>query len=286
MRATLLVVAVLACGSSAARAQGYIESSDGQFGAFGREGGAQFSVNFADKSMRVTVMRRVSTSRLAWGGELKAKSSDGVLKLFEDSLATIQWTGEAHFAYVLHDPLNDPTVVTLSGSIGYQYGRNALVDTGAAIVRRQQSLSGASARLGLNAFGGIGRTSFQLGLAGTYGPRSNIEDLDEFSVCQTTASAGGKTLQSCAPARLAADYKTSNEAALLMDFVVWPGRSLPIALIAYTRYNTPRAVDRFVPALGVMFGKTGAPLSIVGSVAVEFARSARINMRVGVPLGF
>lgn len=285
MRPMALCILAAVALASQARAQGLLESSDGQFGAFTVQGGSQLGVNFADKSMRLTVVRRVSTSRNIWGGHLKALASDGVLAIFEDSLKAIQWSGEAYYVRVLVDPRNSATYVTAAATIGYQYGREALADTGTTVARRRQVLRGVSGKLALTWFGG-GGTSYLLDVAGTYGPQSNYQDLDELEVCTDIASQGAKSVRSCAPARLASAYRSSSRAALLIDGVVWPWASLPLALVGYGRYNTPRAQDRFVPALGVLFGKKGSPLSITGSLAVEFASSTRINARVGVPLGF
>lgn len=220
-----------------------------------------------------------------WGGDLKAKASNGTLAIFEDSLKSIEWSGEAYLGWVLSDPDNSATFLTAVATLGYQYGREAVADTGPTVARRREELSGASAKLAVTWFGGTS-AAFLLDLAAAYGPQSNYDDLDEFEVCTDLAVQGAKSVRSCSPARLAPAYQAGRRASLLVDGIVWPFGRVPVALVAYGRYNTAKSRDRFVPALGVLFGKSGSPMTFTGSLALEFGASTRIAAHVGLPLGF
>lgn len=281
---TLAVGLWLTC-VSVASGQTVYEGSEGTSSLLVSHAG-QASINFAEKSAKISLVHAVSTPSFRWGGSVKVLMSEGSAVLFESDSERRLPGGEASaFLGYFWSPRQG--IVTFNGAAVLVTGRRAtyaLVDsvTGAGLDTIQH---GISVQVLYNAILGLGEVAgVAAGISAGVGNSNNFSDLAKTQVCSTVGANAATTVSRCSERRIGV-YRESTGATAAADILIYPrilGSRLGFS--GYMRYDAAKNSD-IRPGLGVFVAAAGEPLKMLGGVAVEWtAERRRIVLHLGLPL--
>lgn len=284
-RACMIALALLGLAATRSQAQSLVESADGVTSVL-IGSGAQASVNFGDKSIRFGLLSRVNRRWLLYGGEVKLSATDGVANVVKGGFhppathatVTLGWQGEPSAGAITYQ------LIFLQGSVDYL--KMTLADTAGGVALRKPASTTASVTAGYNAFLTVGgKVTAAVGASVVFGGRNNYSNLDHVQLCTQVAAQPPRILQSCDDARLG-PVRASDALSGAVDAVLFPGWGGALGVLGFTafaRHNPKADEHRLVPGLGLLFSKTGSPLSVVGGITVEFGSVTRVGVQVGLP---
>lgn len=281
----LTCVILPAAFAGAAFGQTVYEGSEGSSSLLISHAG-QASINFAEKSAKVSLVRAVSAPSFRWGGALKVFMSEGAATLFESESDQRLPGGEvsAFFGYYW-TPAND--VIAFNGVAVLVTGRRAsygLADT--LMVSAADTLfQGASAHALYNAILGFGGfADVAAGVAFGVGRSNNYTELAKTSVCTLVAESGGSSISRCSEKRIG-EYREVTAGLGAIDVLVYP-RFLAsrLGFSGYLRYDGARETE-LRPGIGIFVSTAGQPLKMLGGAALEWnGDKKRIVLHLGLPL--
>jgi len=284
-KGTLIFVIAAASFSSTAFGQTVYEASDGSSSLLISHAG-QASINFAEKSAKVSLVRAVSAPSFRWGGALKVLMSEGSATLFESESDQRLPGGEASaFLGYYWIPAND--IIAFNGVAVLVTGKRAshgLADTLTVSVA-DTLFQGVSAQALYNAILGLGRfADVAAGVALGVGRSNNYTELAKIDLCTLVAESDGSRISRCSEKRIG-EYRELTAGIGAVDVLIYP-RFLAsrLGFSGYLRYNGARETE-LRPGVGLFVAAAGQPLKMLGGAALEWTGDTRrIVLHLGLPL--
>jgi len=259
------------------------------------------SVNFADKSTKISHVFRKSGEELRWGFELAAKATDGVSTLFDGDRVS----PDTHAAISIGwQPINGKTEAEVQqGPPADRLIRLFWTTLQVGYTRSNYSLYDANKTVGNRAFEGskdlpattlyynaLLRGNFLLGASAGWSRVTNYGDLTKVKVTETTViDTNGSTTTTSAKtieARSGA-LTVAGQWALNTDLLWVPDATKSrIGLDLLTRTTVNGGDTRISPGIGVFVLKDGAPTKIIGGLTIQYDpddHKTKVGLAVGYP---
>ena len=292
MRWLVACAVIYGPGVTAASAQTFVQSADGET-AFVLNQGGVIAINFADKQIKAGGTSIVSNRPLRLGFEVTGKAKEGALMLTDsEGKLSLPETSASVFGGLYWSPgagsdgFGPITQLWLFAQLEGVHGSYTLTDTLAAVPETvKQRFDGRTVKAYLDLKLSIQLHDIYVGLSYGQSRRNNIDDLKEVNVCRTIRSSGVNSAQACTTAH-AGDYVVDS-ATLWGTGVLWYLRWLRnrIAMAGFANYDGARE-DTLAPGVGLFFSEKGAPLNILGGVTLEWRDGKeRWGLQVGLPFG-